>query len=473
MCGLDMSEAWLLAPFLVLVTSCHHAPTLAAISSTGVQKALVTTRFPRCDPQEINVTANQGPFPGWFNYTVKVKNPYACVDERIYLESVKESSRSYRDGFKFKAAGEHCYMEKGLYSLKMGEVMSNNFSLNGLELFCEGFIFLSDSEAQVKFHRLPPWVSQLDLQVKDMEGNIAGRVISKETLIIIPGNYTINNLYRLMYLPVVYNSSELKCKEMSYALPCEDCMYKQQTTGPPLDDNKTAVMLIAILGVCCLCTGLVVITTFSHTRTVNQLTCLLPSYHNTRGTRSESRSLDSPLITTQLPTDRCQISPCVGNVLLVHAADTPELMHFCKNLKATIIKCCSRKVLDITVRDVQRMESPETWLLQVLSQQDTTVLLVMSPVLAALHRSIQPNDSAACEGSTAAVKGRMQAWDNLLRECLRFLQERLALNYTRLLIVAKSQRSLRDDIPELVPDKRYLLPRHQQELLNALGSCHA
>ncbi|XP_063885155.1 uncharacterized protein LOC135113650 isoform X4 [Scylla paramamosain] len=377
MCGLDMSEAWLLAPFLVLVTSCHHAPTLAAISSTGVQKALVTTRFPRCDPQEINVTANQGPFPGWFNYTVKVKNPYACVDERIYLESVKESSRSYRDGFKFK------------------------------------------------------------------------------------------------YLPVVYNSSELKCKEMSYALPCEDCMYKQQTTGPPLDDNKTAVMLIAILGVCCLCTGLVVITTFSHTRTVNQLTCLLPSYHNTRGTRSESRSLDSPLITTQLPTDRCQISPCVGNVLLVHAADTPELMHFCKNLKATIIKCCSRKVLDITVRDVQRMESPETWLLQVLSQQDTTVLLVMSPVLAALHRSIQPNDSAACEGSTAAVKGRMQAWDNLLRECLRFLQERLALNYTRLLIVAKSQRSLRDDIPELVPDKRYLLPRHQQELLNALGSCHA
>lgn len=54
-----------------------------------------------------------------------------------------------------------------------------------------------------------------------------------------------------------------------------------------------------------------------------------------------------------------------------------------------------QQVLDITVSSAERIESPESWMLQVLSREDTTVLLVISPALAALHKSLQPNGTAA------------------------------------------------------------------------------
>ncbi|XP_045124235.1 uncharacterized protein LOC123512092 isoform X2 [Portunus trituberculatus] len=397
-----------------------------------------------------------------------MKNPEHCEGKAISLYKWEGSSENLVYVFNFQVGRKYCYPKKGRYMLKLGNVLTKNFSLSGLHLRLDAVHFQNDSEVQVKFEKLPPWVSRLKLEM-EKSGNIVGSVTVERTPALIPGNYTINNSYNLWYFPEVDVPEAVECGKIEEWLFGEEHYYSHKPTKTPLDVNNTAMKLIVFLGVCCLCIGIVaVVIFFRYARAVDNPSSLLPCYHSTTGTRNNSVSSTSPLIVTTLTTDKCKISPSVEDVLLVHAADTPELVHFCQKLKAAIAKCCNRKVLDITIRNVKRMESPETWLLQVLTQQDTIVLLVMSPGLAALHRSLQPNG----EGNKVAVNGRMQAWDNLLRECLRYLQDHLALNYTRLFIVARSQESLtKDNIPQLVPGKRYLLPLHHQELLRALGSC--
>ncbi|KAG0727318.1 hypothetical protein GWK47_034902 [Chionoecetes opilio] len=82
-------------------------------------------------------------------------------------------------------------------------------------------------------------------------------------------------------------------------------------------------------------------------------------------------------------------------MLLVHAEDTTHMARLCQGLKAVVTKCCGRKVLDISHLDSQRLESPQTWLLKVLSHPQNKVLLVVSPALTALHRAIQQDNDAA------------------------------------------------------------------------------
>lgn len=380
---------------------------------------------------------------------------------------------TYKDAFRSKATEDRCYPLKGTYRLKMGNVVSDSFNLRGFELSHNEVVFLNNKEAQVQFQKFPTWLSKLELKMKDKHGKTAGKVTVKETPATIPGNYTLQQPYHLWY--TVIFQEDAKCisivdlKGEKHKFRSIEYQYKAIIEDPPKDNNT--MILISFLGGACLLASIVAVAIFlRHARTAEQTTTFLPCSHSNPEGRNNSVSSDTPLIPTAHGTEKQQIAPSVGDVLMVHAADTQELIDFCQTLKDDITKYCNRRqVLDITVSSAERIESPESWMLQVLSREDTTVLLVISPALATLHKSLQSNG----EGNAVAVQERTLVWDNLLRECLRYLQEHLQHNYARLFIVAKSQGSLKkDNIRTLVPEKRFLLPHHRQNLLRALGSCH-
>ncbi|KAG0727319.1 hypothetical protein GWK47_034905 [Chionoecetes opilio] len=106
----------------------------------------------------------------------------------------------------------YCMHKKGSFKLKYKDVETRCFHLSGLELKHDDLIIMNDFKAKVKFHGLPRWAKALHVWVVDVQGKACGEVKHvKETPIIVPGNYTVNQEYYLKYQPEMHEEMEGEC----------------------------------------------------------------------------------------------------------------------------------------------------------------------------------------------------------------------------------------------------------------------
>lgn len=427
---------------------------------TVAPKPTVTTEpLPKCEPESINVSVRNDRQPAVIDFTVVVNQPNNCDD---YIDLVECDGLYLNKYIPFKEGGHACVRKKGSYKLRVSTmskvVQSGCFNLSGTDLSHEDIAFINDGEASVQFQQLPRWAKGVNVNIFDQKTRTTvGRVTKQKTQkIVVPGNYTVNRTYELWYTPLMseegiecFGDNGLRRNEVTSS------MYRYQQK-PRVDAGHTKDVLIVGIIAGAFCLVLVV--------------CAFLCRANNRDRNPSSQSP----IKSHLPSQSPSIAnKSVGDVVLVHAQDNNQLARLCQDLKGTITRDCGRRIVDIALTNVQRQTSPETWLLQVLSQQNNTVLLVLSPAMAALHRALQKgNDAAGCV-AVAEERGEMRTWDVLLPICLRYLQDHLSQNYMRLFVVRFEQvssGSSLEDISELVPAKRYLLPKHNSDLQRALKS---
>lgn len=465
---LCLASCWCSPPFenpATWTTNHTHHSLDASAPAGGQDKAthlIVETTEPQleCDPQSIDVSVRKDPQPTVIDYTVVVNQPNNCgenYEDDIHLKRCEDNETVQE--FHFRESGHYCVRDKNSYRLEFKEVFSECFTVSGTKLLHEEINFENSGNASVKFQQLPSWAKGLQVWIVEESGDNFWTVKQLETSnIVVQGNYSVNQQYYLWYSPVMRQTEMWeKCSGENGAQRSDGPYVYLEPSKPRPSQGGEHTKVVLIVGIIA---GVV---------SLALLVCVIKTLI-TRGHDQDRRgSNHSGTLLLHTPST----SKPAGDVVLVHAQDNNHLARLCQDLKENITKHCGRRVVDISRSDVKSQTSPEAWMLQVLSRQSNTVLLVMSPAVVALHRALQQGNDVAGYEAVAEVRGKKRPWDMLLPICLRYLQEHLSQTYERLLVVKFEQvssSSATEDISALVPAKRFLLPEHQSDLQRTLSS---
>ncbi|XP_069974408.1 uncharacterized protein [Penaeus vannamei] len=351
--------------------------------------------------------------------------------------------------------GSYCVRETGCYKAVCGNVTSNSVSLPGIE------------EIRVQVTRPTFWNSSLveiaatsqDARVRGFEVEIRNTELGRsqrlaeipDPIASINGSFVRGQCYTFLFKPKLKDTVECEGVVVGGIFAC----YNATDTAKPVDEGSSVSSNTALF----LTFGLLFIA----------IVCVAVSVAIYRKKKTVIAQQGKPGEKT-LKAKR---------VVVVHAFDDSKLQEKCKELCLAIGAHLgdSKNVQDIYLtKDPSLLQDPQSWVTEKVmdtgtrrgeEQGRTKFVLVLSPLMEHLQRALDE------EKEEFDFFGRQpHPRDLVLKTLLRHLATPiLKADYRRLFLVrfADLHDHRSGDLPNLVPGKRFVLPGHEGQLLEAIG----
>ncbi|XP_037804792.1 uncharacterized protein LOC119599106 [Penaeus monodon] len=361
--------------------------------------------------------------------------------------------------FKPQMKGRFCAYDTGCYEVVCGNITSNNVTLLGISdirVKVKKPVFRNSKLVEISVTSKDSRVTGFKFDIRDnaTRERLSGDEIQDPTTSLevkIDGNFTSGKCYRFTFNPIV-NATGCKVPVAEYAVACYNATDTTEI-GVKTETRSLRSSTVTLLTVCLLIFAVV---------------CLAVSVAISRRKKAGIEQRGKPGGRTLR----------ANRVLVVHASDDLKLQEKCTELCFAISAHLgdSRKVQDIYLtKDSSLFHDPQAWVTNKViatrtdegeEQGRTIIVLVLSPLLVKLQRAL------AEEKEELDFFGRQpHPHDPALKTFLRHLATpALKMDHQRLLLVRFSalHEHWSGDLHDLVPGKRFVLPHHENQLLEAI-----
>ncbi|XP_047488534.1 uncharacterized protein LOC125038916 isoform X2 [Penaeus chinensis] len=358
-----------------------------------------------------------------------------------------------------KMKASFCAYDTGCYKVACGNITSNNVTLVGLSqiaVYIKTPRFRNSKSVEISVTSKDPRVTGFKFYIRD---NVTGESLSTGKVqdptssleVKANGSFVRRKCYKFSFTPIVKVTG---CKNpvTEYAVACynaPDTTDMEDNTLPLTLSFSTVMLLGASLSI--LVFACLAVTAAIYRRKKSGI-----EQHGKRGDRTLR----------------------ANRVLVVHALDDCKLQEKCTELCIAISTHLgdARKVQDIYLtKDSSLLLDPQAWVTdRVIATTDegaeedrTKIVLVLSPLMAHLREALDE------EKAEFDFFGRHpHPHDPALKTFLRHLATpALKMDYQRLLLVrfADLHEHWSGDLHDLVPGKRFILPNHEDQFLDAIG----
>ncbi|XP_042870158.1 uncharacterized protein LOC122251959 [Penaeus japonicus] len=354
-----------------------------------------------------------------------------------------------------KIKGSYCMSDEGCYKVTCDGVMSAGVTLpgiNGISVSVTRAVFMNSSVMHLSSNAPDARVRSFHLQLSH-KGVLL--IDAKEALPNpatswpIYGNFSEGECYDL-YLKPVLKTAAIGCYPSYFTTShCYNTIDEKSQPVEKRTSKNKALLVCSILLI---------------------LTCIVVVLIRYRKKQKTQESHAKPKEKTSK----------ANRVVLIHAFDDWALEERCSELAFTLTNYLGdlAKVEDIyKTRNRSLVEDPQSWVtekilasgsIQQEEEQGTTkIVLVLSPCLVKLERALQEG-----EGEFDCLERAPHSNDIVLKTFLKHLSTpALRTNYQHLFLVrfADLYEKSSDDLPNLVPGKRFILPGHDSQLLEEIG----
>ncbi|XP_063602987.1 uncharacterized protein LOC134778973 isoform X2 [Penaeus indicus] len=359
---------------------------------------------------------------------------------------------------KAQMKGRFCASDTGCYKVACGNITSNTVTLLGLSEITVEIrkpVFRNSTLVETAVNSMDPRVTGFKYDILDnvtWEKLSKGKIPDRSALLEVKvnGSFVSGKCYTFRFKPIANIPG---CKEQASrsVVKCYNATETTEMAYETQPGNSSTVILQAA------CLSIIVIVCFVVTVAIYRRKKVGIEQHGRRGDRT-SRA---------------------NRVLVIHALDDYKLQEKCTELCIAISShlAGSIQVQDIYLtKDTCLLQDPQAWVTDKViapgtdeggEQGITKIILVLSPLMEHLRRALDE------EKDDFDFFGRQpHPHDPVLKTFLRHLATpELKMDYKRLSLVRFSDlhEHWSGDFQDLVPGKRFILPHHEDQLLDAIG----